>query len=1062
MYAKCGALPKAHQVFDNLLVQDVVLWTALIAGNTENGYYEEALACLEQMCSKGLSPNATTYVCCLKACANVGSLVKGQEIHAEIARQGAFGMEQAVGNALVNMYAKCDLLNKALEVLLKLPARDVISWTALMVRNLKGVDPKICQHTIPTRDDAKPSRQRPYTYNETFARKIKEEIEKLKEAEFIFEIEHIDWVSPIVVVPRKNGKLRVYVNLKKGNAATIRDNYPLPITEHVLERVAGKEAYSFLDGFLGYNQLLIDPKDQHKTAFAIEWGNFAYKIMPFGLTNALATFQRLMSHAFKEYLRNFLEVYMDDLCVHSSIRVDHFEHLKNVFEKCRLYRICLNPEKCIFMARQGNTLGHIVSKNGIATDMDKIHVIADLPRPTTVKGVQTFMGHCGYYRRFIYMYVIITKPMYGLITLFVWTDECEESFNKLKQALTSAQILKAPDWDKIFQVHVDASNFAIGCILAQPGDGNIDFPISYVSRQLNVAEKNYTTTEQERLGMIYAVKKYRHYLLANKFVFFVDHQALLYLVNKLCNTGRIVRWFIILLEFDFTMVVKNGTTNQREDHLSRTVSGEPPKGVEDDLPDAYLFFVEMIPRWSDSIVSLLTIAQVDSQTPLPLTPGLIGQSAMYQLLAGRLYKKNQDGILLLCINPEEKEQYLTQAHTTIIGIHYAEDQTMQRILRLGVYWPTMRSDIYLFVKSCVQCQIQTPIPHVTLFQVSVVPKWSNYIVTYLLNRTFPEDMSKQHQRAIETEARDYSLIGNQLYRKGKDQHLHLCANEDEYLPILEQAHTRLASGHFSSETTTRAILMVGIWWLTLFADAKEFVRRCDACQRARMPTRVDSMSLQPMMGARAFAKWGIDFVEPIQSPSNSMLTKWAAKATRKNDAQTTAAFLYENVFTRYRLPIEIISDRGTHFLNEVIEYLLSKFMVIHNKSAPYHLQANGQAEHTNKFLSSVLTKVVSTGRTDWEMNLHAALWAYRVSFKTALNATLFNLVYGLDAILPLEFLLPTLRVARDLEWTGHELSERLEDLENLDEQRLMAVAHIYAQKRKLKQFFDSHLLTKIP
>ncbi|RYA42855.1 hypothetical protein DD606_25405 [Enterobacter cloacae complex sp. GF14B] len=220
-----------------------------------------------------------------------------------------------------------------------------------------------------------------------------------------------------------------------------------------------------------------------------------------------------------------------------------------------------------------------------------------------------------------------------------------------------------------------------------------------------------------------------------------------------------------------------------------------------------------------------------------------------------------------------------------------------------------------------------------------------------------------------------------------------------------------------------------------------------------MPTRVDSMPLRPMMGARAFAKWGIDFVGPIQPPAyrtqaqyiivaTDYLTKWAeAKATQKNDARTTTAFLYEYVFTRYGLPIEIVSDWGTHFLNEVIEYLLNEFMVIHNKSAPYHPQANEQAEHTNKILSSVLTKVVSLGRTDWEMNLHAALWAYRVSFKTTLNATPFNLVYGLDAILPIEFLLPTLRVARNLEWIGHELSERHEDLEKLYEQRLIAIAH---------------------
>ncbi|MCO5586949.1 hypothetical protein L7F22_040894 [Adiantum nelumboides] len=178
--------------------------------------------------------------------------------------------------------------------------KDVFAWS---YKDLKGEDPNIFQHKIPLKSDAKSSRQRPYTYNETFARKIKEEIYKFKEAEFIYEIEHTDWVSPIVVVPKKNGKLRVCVNLKKVNVATIRDNYPFPIIDHVIKRVAGREAYSFLDGFSGYNQLAIKPKDQHKIAFAIEWDIFAYRVMSFGLTNASATFQRLMSHAFKEYLR---------------------------------------------------------------------------------------------------------------------------------------------------------------------------------------------------------------------------------------------------------------------------------------------------------------------------------------------------------------------------------------------------------------------------------------------------------------------------------------------------------------------------------------------------------------------------------------------------------------------------------------------------------------------------------------------------------------------------------------------------------------------------------------
>ena len=175
--------------------------------------------------------------------------------------------------------------------------------------------------------------------------------------------------------------------MKQVNVATVRDNYPLPLTEHVLERVAGKTAYSFLDGFSSYNQVSIALQDHHKIAFATKWDIFAYKVMPFRLTNAPATFQRLMDNAFREYLRDSLEIFMDDLCVHSNEWEDHVEHLCKVFEKCQLYEIYLNPEKCKFMVHQGKILGHIVSKNGISMDLDKISVIVELPPPLNPKGV---------------------------------------------------------------------------------------------------------------------------------------------------------------------------------------------------------------------------------------------------------------------------------------------------------------------------------------------------------------------------------------------------------------------------------------------------------------------------------------------------------------------------------------------------------------------------------------------------------------------------------------------------------------------------------------------------
>ena len=213
----------------------------------------------------------------------------------------------------------------------------------------------------------------------------------------------------------------------------------------------------------------------------------------------------------------------------------------------------MNPEKCKFMERQGKILGHIVSKNGISIDADKVKVVAKLPCPTTAKGIQCFMRHCGYYCRFIYRYAKIAKPLYALLIAFEWTIECDQAFETLKKALVSAPVLKPPDWNKVFHVHIDASAYAIGCVLAQPHEHNMDFPISYASRQLNSAEKNYTTIEREGLAMVYAIKKFWNYLLANHFTFFIDHHALLYLVNKTCATRRIICWFVILLEFDFSV-----------------------------------------------------------------------------------------------------------------------------------------------------------------------------------------------------------------------------------------------------------------------------------------------------------------------------------------------------------------------------------------------------------------------------------------------------------------------------------------------------------------------------
>ena len=202
-----------------------------------------------------------------------------------------------------------------------------------------------------------------------------------------------------------------------------------------------------------------------------------------------------------------------------------------------------------------------------------------------------------------------------------------------------------------------------------------------------------------------------------------------------------------------------------------------------------------------------------------------------------------------------------------------------------------------------------------------------------------------------------------------------CVADHDIIDVIEQAHCGSGRGHFNHESIARKVLRSGLWWPTLFKDTYEYVHRCDECQRFKHPQKADFNTLNPVVAWQPFEKWGIDFIGPISPASNlnryiitatDYATKWVeAKACVNADVRSTAKFLYENVISRFGCPLEIISDQGSHFLNEVIAHLLGEFMVTHRKSSPYYPRCNGQAESTNKVLCAVLTKIIAASRSDW-------------------------------------------------------------------------------------------------
>jgi hypothetical protein len=257
---------------------------------------------------------------------------------------------------------------------------------------------------------------------------------------------------------------RVCIDYRKLNAATRKDHFPLPFIDQIMERLAGHEYYCFLDGYSGYNQVPVDLEDQEKTRFTCLFGTFAYRHIPFGLCNVPTTFQRCMINIFFDMVEHFIKIFMDDFSVFDLSFQECLHHLILVLVRCKEKNLVLNCEKCHFMVKQGILLGHVISHRGIKVDKAKVDLISNLPPPRTVKEIRSFLGHAGFYRRFIKDFSKIIRPLCRLLakeTPLEFNEECLKAFRALKKILTSTPVIRPPNWGVPFEIMCDASDYAV-------------------------------------------------------------------------------------------------------------------------------------------------------------------------------------------------------------------------------------------------------------------------------------------------------------------------------------------------------------------------------------------------------------------------------------------------------------------------------------------------------------------------------------------------------------------------------------------------------------------------
>jgi hypothetical protein len=313
-------------------------------------------------------------------------------------------------------------------------------------------------------------------------------------------------------------------------------------------------------------------EDKPKTAFTCSYGLYEFNVMPFGLKNAPPTFQRLMNKLFRDYIDEFMVVYIDDILIFSKTFEDHMRHVKIVFDILKEANLMVKLKKCEFCKPNIEFLGHIVGRNGLKPDPKKIEKIQKMKPPTNIKEIRSFHGLCSYYRKFVKNFSSIVKPITELVkkdVKFIWGKDQQKAFETMKEKLINYPILQYPDYEKEFILCTDASGRGLGAVLAQLDENGKEIVIAYASRSLVGAENNYGITELECLAVIWAVKHFRKHLIRAKFTIITDHSALKTLRTATIPTGKRARWMMELQQYDFEIKHRAGKKNANADALSR-------------------------------------------------------------------------------------------------------------------------------------------------------------------------------------------------------------------------------------------------------------------------------------------------------------------------------------------------------------------------------------------------------------------------------------------------------------------------------------------------------------
>ncbi|XP_024634522.1 uncharacterized protein [Medicago truncatula] len=994
---------------------------------------------------------------------------------------------------------------------------DIFAWS---YKDMPGLDPDVVEHRLPLKPECPPVKQKLRRSHPDMALKIKEEVRKQIDAGFLVTSEYPQWLANIVPVPKKDGKVRMCVDYRDLNKASPKDNFPLPHIDVLVDNTAKCKVFSFMDGFSGYNQIKMAPEDREKTSFITPWGAFCYLVMPFGLINAGATYQRGMTKIFHDMIHKEIEVYVDDMIVKSGTEEEHVEYLLKMFQRLRKYKLRLNPNKCTFGVRSGKLLGFIVSQKGIEVDPDKVRAIREMPVPKTEKQVRGFLGRLNYISRFISHMTATCGPIFKLLRKdqgVKWNVDCQKAFDQIQEYLLEPPILVPPVDGRPLIMYLTVLEDSMGCVLGQQDEtGKKEHAIYYLSKKFTDCESRYSVLEKTCCALAWAAKRLRHYMINHTTWLISKMDPIKYIFEKPALTGRIARWQMLLSEYDIVYRTQKAIKGSiLADHLAHQPI-EDYQPIKFDFPDEEVMYLKAKDcdepvfgegpdpesEWGlifDGAVNVYgsgigAVLVTPKGTHIPFTARIrfdcTNNIAEYEAcIMGieeaidlRIKKIVIYGDSALVIN-QIKGEWETR-HPGLIPYRDYARRLLTFFNKVELHHvprdENQMADALATLSSMIKVNGHNTVPVINVqfldrpayvFTAEAVDDdkpWYHDIQVFLQTQKYLHGASNKDKKTLRKLSSRFFLNENVLYKRNFDGVLLRCVNEHEAGELMHEIHEGSFGTHSCGHAMAKKILRAGYYWITMHADCYNHAKRCHKCQIYADKIHIPPSMLNVISSPWPFSMWGIDMIGRIEPKASNghrfilvaidYFTKWVEAASYANvTKQVVVRFIKNNIISRYGVPNRIITDNGTNLNNNMMKELCDDFKIQHHNSSPYRPQMNGAVEAANKNIKKIIQKMVVTYK-DWHEMLPYALYGYRTSVRTSTGATPFSLVYGMEAVLPVEVEIPSLRVLMEAELSEAEWCQsRYDQLNLIEEKRMAALCHGQLYQSRMKQAFDKRV-----